>query len=239
PPPLQVRAPVLAARNLERRFGSLSALRGVSLVAHSGECHLVVGPNGAGKSTLLRLLAGLARPTAGAVLIEGAPVARDPSARRNLGLLSHQSYLYDELTPVENLAFAARLFGLKDPAGVARLRLQAVGLAERSDEPVRRLSRGMIQRVAIARALLHSPRVLLLDEPFTGLDPRSCDQVRALLAAERDAGRVLVLVSHDVHESWELATHVHLLIRGAWETSGPRPASLDAFLSHYRSVLSG
>lgn len=190
-----------------------------------------MGPNGAGKSTLLRLLAGLARPSAGSVRIEGG--------RRSIGLLSHQSLLYNDLTAVENLAFAARLYGLEDPAGAARTRLASVGLAERADEPVAKLSRGMIQRVAIARALLHAPRVLLLDEPFTGLDAQSSEQLVARLAAERAAGRALVVASHDVHEAWGLATHTHLMVRGSWVASGPREASLDGFLQRYREAVHG
>jgi len=197
-----------------------------------------VGPNGAGKTTLLRLLAGLARPSAGTVTIEGAP-AREPQARRRIGLLSHQSQLYHDLTAVENLAFTARLYGLGEPVAAARAGLAAMGLADRADEPVRRLSRGMIQRVAIVRALLHRPGLLLLDEPFTGLDQQSSEQTLALLATERAAGQALVLVTHDAHEAWELATHAHLLIRGQWAFSGPREASLDGFLRRYREAQRG
>ncbi len=231
-------APLLQAQNLERHFGAARALRGVSLSVTSGECHLVVGPNGAGKTTLLRVLAGLARPSAGTVTIDGAP-AREPEARRRIGLLSHQSQLYHDLTAVENLAFAARLYGLGDPIRVARAGLAAMGLTDRADEPVRRLSRGMVQRVAIARALLHRPGLLLLDEPFTGLDQQSSEQTVALLAAERAAGQALVLVTHDAHEAWELATHAHLLIRGVFGFSGPREASLDGFLRRYREAQRG
>jgi len=231
--------PLLEACGLERRFGAARALRGVSLSVNPGECHLVVGPNGAGKSTLLRLLAGLARPSAGRVTIEGAPLAGDPARRRLIGLLSHQSHLYDDLSAAENLAFAARLYGLPDAPAAVRDRLAAVGLAERASDPVRRLSRGMVQRAAIARALLHSPLLLLLDEPYTGLDPHSSDQVTGLLRGELAAGRAMVLVSHDVHEAWDLATHAHVLVRGSWALTGPRGPSLDDFLRSYRAVLHG
>ena len=214
-------------------------LRGVSLTVAAGECHLIVGPNGAGKTTLLRLLAGLARPSAGTVSIAGAALARDPLLRRRIGLLSHQSQLYHDLSAAENLAFTARLYGISNPAGAARAGLAALGLAERADEPVRRLSRGMVQRVAIARALLHAPRLLLLDEPFTGLDQQSSEQTLALLGAELAAGQALVLVTHDAGEAWELATHAHLLVRGAWAWSGPREASLERFLQRCRELARG
>jgi heme exporter protein A len=200
----------------------------------------VVGPNGAGKSTLLRLLAGLARPTAGSVTLDGAPPTREPAGRRSIGLLSHQSHLYDDLSAVENLAFAARLHGLAgDPTANAQRRLAAVGLTLGIDQPVRTLSRGTVQRVAIARALMHGPRVLLLDEPFSGLDPAATEQITALLDAERRTGKALVLVSHDVHQSWALATHVHVLIQGAWVIDEPRGGTLDEFLTRYRVALHG
>ena len=232
--------PLLLATSLERRFGTQRALRGVSLSVFPSECHLVVGPNGAGKSTLLRLLAGLARPSAGSVHLGGAPLGRDAVARRTIGLLSHQSHLYDDLSAVENLAFAARLHGLvTDPVGNARRSLAAVGLIDRVDEPVRRLSRGTVQRVAIARALMHGPRLLLLDEPLSGLDPAASEQIASLLDDERRTGKGLVLVSHDVHESWELATHVHLLVRGAWVIDEPRSGTLEDFLARYREALRG
>lgn len=231
--------PLLEACNLERRFGPARVLRGVSLTVQARECHLVVGPNGAGKTTLLRLLAGLARPFAGAVLIRGALLTREPSSRRFLGMLSHQSHLYDDLTALENLTFIARLHGLPDPTAAAVSALAGVGLEHRSGDQVRRLSRGMVQRIAIAAALIHAPEVLLLDEPFTGLDPQSAEQVAGLLLREREKSSGLVLVSHDVHESWELATHVHLLVQGAWVSSGPRRETLDEFLRRYRAALHG
>jgi heme exporter protein A len=229
--------PLLEAASLEHRFGAFRVLRGVSLTAGPGECHLVIGPNGAGKTTLLRLLAGLARPSAGSIRLDGVTLSRDGAARRDIGLLSHQSHLYDDLTATQNLSFAARLYGSPDPVRRARAALDALGLATRADEPVGRLSRGMVQRVAIARSLLHQPRLLLLDEPFTGLDPASAGQVAALFAAERNAGRTLVLVTHEVHEAWELATHAHVLVRGAWVVSGPREGTLEGFLRRSREGL--
>ncbi len=246
--------PLLEARGLERRFGRARALSGVSLTVHEGECHLVAGPNGAGKTTLLRLLAGLARPSAGVVLLEGRVFAGrvvgdaavtgapgDPGLRRRIGLLSHESQLYDDLTARQNLVFAARLHGLGDPDDRALAALAAVDLSERAGDTVRKLSRGMVQRLAFARALLHEPALLLLDEPFTGLDAASSEAVAARLAAERSRGRALVVVTHDVHEAWELASHVHALIRGSWAWSGPRNSAggLERFLGLCRETAHG
>lgn len=232
--------PLLQANAVERRFGNLRVLRGVSLSVAPGECHLVIGPNGAGKTTLVRILAGLARPSAGTLELSGAPFRGEAAARRAIGLLSHQSHLYDDLSAVDNLAFAARLYGIEaDPVGLASAHLAALGVTERLGESVRTLSRGTAQRVAIARAFLHAPRVLLLDEPFTGLDPASSDHVVRLLTGELRAGRGLVLVSHDVHEAWMLATHVHVMIRGAWVIDEPKSGALEPFLVRYREALHG
>ena len=223
--------PLLQAEHLERRFGTARVLRGISLAVYPGECHLILGPNGAGKTTLLRVLAGLMRPTAGRVVLEGG--------RRQVGLVSHQSQLYGDLTALENLVFAARLYALTDPLPAARDGLAAVGLSDRSNEPVRRLSRGMVQRVAIARALLHRPRILLLDEPFTGLDVEASGRTLEVLERERGAGRGLLVVSHEPQPAWSLATHAHLLVRGAWAFSGPRDTSLERFQDRYREALRG
>ena len=163
----------LAARGLRRSFGRVTVLRDIDLILAPGEALAVAGPNGAGKTTLLRLLAGLLRPSAGEIVIHGRSLRGDHAARRSVGFLSHQSLLYDDLTVLENLAFAARLYGLERPVDAARAALDAAGLAARVGDSPARLSRGLLQRAALARALLHRPRVLLLDEPFTALDEPS------------------------------------------------------------------
>ncbi len=230
-------APLLEARGVTRAFGAQRALRGVDLRLAAGDAVAVAGPNGAGKTTLLRILAGLMRPTSGEVHLADGRTPRDPAARRRVGLLSHQSFLYDDLTPRENLLFTGRLYGLADAAERTARALEEAGLAARADDPVRQLSRGMVQRVAIARALLHEPEILLLDEPFTGLDVPSAARLRALLAAQRAAGRGLVIVTHHLAEAWGFATHVAVLARGQWARTGPRPDSLEAFLAGYQEMV--
>jgi len=230
-------APLLEARGVTRAFGAQRVLRGVDLRLAAGDAVAVAGPNGAGKTTLLRILAGLMRPTAGEVRLADGRTPRDPAARRRVGLLSHQSFLYDDLTPRENLRFTGRLYGLADAAERTARALEAAGLSARADDPVRQLSRGMVQRVAIARALLHDPEILLLDEPFTGLDVPSAARLRALLAAQRAAGRGLVIVTHHLAEAWGFATHVAVLARGQWARTGPRPDSLEAFLAGYQEMV--
>ncbi len=229
----------LHATGLERRFGPARVLRGVELTVGSGQLHLVAGPNGAGKTTLLRILAGLMRPTAGVVRVFGSTLHGDPALRGRIGLLSHQSLLYDDLTPEENLVFAAKLYRLEAPARRAAEALAAVGLKDRMHDPVRRLSRGMVQRVAIARALLHRPQVLLLDEPFTGLDAPSVQRVLTALETQLGSGCAMVLVSHSLHEAWPLATRVSVLVRGNWVIDEPRPEDREDFLVRFHEALGG
>jgi heme exporter protein A len=231
-------APLLQGRGLTRAFGALQALRGVDLDARAGELLAIAGPNGAGKTTLLRILAGLMRPTSGEVLVRGSRLTRsEPGPRRAIGLLSHQTFLYDDLTPAENLHFAARLYGLEDPASAVRTALDEVGLSARAATPVRHLSRGLLQRAAIARALLHRPDVLLLDEPFTGLDAPAADRFRTLLRAQLAEGRALVLVSHHLAEVWELATRVAVLADGRWALELDVPGDLGAFHARYGELV--
>ena len=230
--------PLLAARGLRRSFGRLRVLHDIDLTLSRGEALAIAGPNGAGKSTLLRILAGLMRPTAGEVQVLGRPLAGNATeARRALGLLSHQSLLYDDLTVMENLTFAARLYGLAHPADAARAALEAAGLAGRAEDSPRRLSRGLLQRAAIARALLHSPRVLLLDEPFTALDAASADRLRGMLEARRAEGLGLVIVTHHLAEVWAVATRVAVLVEGRWVCDQPRSGPLEAFLPRYREWI--
>lgn len=202
-------------------------LHDVSLALAPHDCLLVLGANGAGKSTLLRILAGLIRPHAGSIQIAGrALTPNDPGTRAALGLVAHQTLLYDDLTLLENLQFVARLYGVPDGRAVALQALEEAGLSSRAADRPRDLSRGMQQRAAIARALLHRPSVLLLDEAFTGLDAASADRLRSRLLVERTRGCAIVVVSHQAAEAWDLATHVGVLAEGRWARSEQRPANL-------------
>jgi len=229
---------LLEARGLRKSFGGLRVLRGVDLTVRAGEAVVVAGPNGAGKTTLLRLLAGLLRPEAGEVRVLGRPVRGDGDAgRRAIGLVSHQSLLYDDLTLAQNLTFAARLYGLPRPAATARAALESAGLAPRGDDSPRRLSRGLTQRAAIARALLHDPRVLLLDEPFTALDAVAAERLRGELAERLAGGLGMVVVTHRLGEVWGLATRVALLAEGRWACDEPRRGELETFLPRYHGLV--
>lgn len=214
-------APLLEARGLRRRFGAVQVLAGLDLTLAPGEVLLILGANGAGKSTLLRILAGLARPDGGTVRVGGAPVA---AARARVGFLAHDTLLYDDLTVRENLDFSAALHHGVTEAEVIR-GLDRSGIAALARRRVRELSRGQQQRAALTRALLHAPSLLLLDEPYTGLDAASAMALTARLREEATAGRGIVLVGHQPEEGWEAVTRVGILARGQWAHEGPRPAT--------------
>ena len=228
---------VLEARGLKRSFGRARILRGIDLELGPGEALALVGPNGAGKTTLLRLLAGLMRPTAGEISVLGQPLrARSEAVRRAIGFLTHQSLLYDDLTLRENLVLAGRLYRLDRPQQVADAALEATGLGERGSELPRRLSRGLLQRVALARALLHSPSILLLDEPFTGLDAGAAERLRADLRGRLERGAAMVVVTHQLAEVWSLSSRVAVLAEGRWVVNEPCVGSSEAFASRYAAV---
>ncbi|MDZ4257923.1 MAG: heme ABC exporter ATP-binding protein CcmA [Gemmatimonadales bacterium] len=229
--------PLLQATSLVRRFGSVTALAGVSLTVDAGEVVLLLGPNGAGKTTLLRCLSGLARPLRGTVQLGGADVHADPSARAGFGFLSHNALVYEDLTPRENLRFAAALQGLHDAEVRISEALERANLTDRADTLVRGFSRGMLQRLALARATLHQPALLLLDEPFTGLDVTAATVLRERLMAEREAGTAIVCVTHDPAELWEAATRVVILVGGRVVGAIPRPAALEGFRDIYAAAL--
>jgi heme exporter protein A len=186
--------PAIELRGLTRHFGERTVLDRVSVTVPAGATLAVLGRNGAGKSTLLRILATLLRPHEGEAALFGEPIPRRAFAvRGRLGLLAHEPMLYRDLSCRENLGYHARLHGA-DPARVDEL-LETVRLADRADEPVRLLSRGMVQRVAVCRAVLHRPQLLLLDEPRANLDPGAGELVEPLIG--RGAGLTRVLTSHD------------------------------------------
>jgi heme exporter protein A len=213
-PSANQRAPVVHADGLVRAFGGRRAVDGVSFTLHAGDCLALFGPNGAGKTTLLRLLAGLLSPESGHASVNGLPLRAGPTARAQVGLVSHSSMLYGTLTARENVEFAARLYGLSDPKGAALRALTAMRVHDRADTPVRALSRGLQQRVSIARAIVHAPRLLLCDEPYTGLDDAGSSALTAALAERREAGAALVLVTHNLAEGLEIATQAAIMRRG-------------------------
>lgn len=219
-------------RQLTKRYGFQRALAGVSLDFRAGTLAAVLGPNGAGKSTLLGVLSTLVRPSAGSVTYRRAGGDAVPSseARRALGVLAHDSFIYGELTAVENLEFYGELYGVRGRAERARALLDEVGLDERArHRPARTYSRGMTQRLSLARALLHDPEVLLLDEPFNGLDRAGAAALARTLHGAREVGRVVIVVSHDLESLADATEHLVVLRRGkvAYDERAGAPLALD------------
>ncbi|MEP6491441.1 MAG: heme ABC exporter ATP-binding protein CcmA [bacterium] len=197
-----------------RTFGRRRAVDGVDFSLNPGDCLALFGPNGAGKTTLLRVVAGLLKPTAGAVYVGGRSLRDDAPARGQIGLISHQSMLYGALTARENVEFAARLQGVPRVHDAATRALERIRILDRADTPVRSLSRGLQQRVSIARAIVHEPTVVLLDEPYTGLDAAGAAALTEMLRLLRVSGASLILVTHNVDEGLAVASDAAVMLAG-------------------------
>jgi heme exporter protein A len=217
---------MLRAEGLKHRFGAISALDDVSFTVQPGQTLAVFGPNGAGKTTLLKVLAGLIQPQHGRAQVDGG--------RRAIGWIGHQPQLYGQLTVGENLRFWASLYDVPVPRDL----VPRLGLEAHVDRPVRALSRGLVQRVAIARALVHDPTVLLLDEPFTGLDRVAAEALSRLLAQHAAAGRASVLVTHNVEEGTGLATDIAFMRAGRFVHLAPRAGrGAEQVSEDYRNAI--
>jgi heme exporter protein A len=219
----------------------MRALDGVDLTIEKGEFLTVFGPNGAGKTTLLKILAGLVKPTSGSLSLFGLSPREHPDAvRRRLGLIAHAGLLYGGLTARDNLRFYARMYDLDSPDRRADAMLDEVGLSDRADHLVRGFSRGMQQRLSIARALIHDPELVLLDEPYTGLDQHASRMLRGILEQVRGEGRTVAMVTHHLEEGLEVSTRVAVMARGrlAWE-SPTAALSRDSLERTYLEVVGG
>jgi heme exporter protein A len=190
---------LITVSNLTKRFGPKTVLRSVQFQVAQGEFVALLGPNGAGKTTFLRILASLSRPTLGQVSIGGFTLPHQSSAvRRRLGVVSHLPLLYGDLTAEENLRFYGRMYAVENLDQRTSAVLDLVGLSSRRRDLVRTFSRGMQQRLAIGRAVIHDPEVLLLDEPYTGLDQEACEMLDGVLRQVTGRGRTVVMTSHDL-----------------------------------------
>ena len=224
----------VAVEDVSRSFGRRRALSRVSLRADHNQILGILGPNGAGKSTLLGVLATLLRPTTGRVHYGDGQVVEGAALRARIGVLGHDLFLYPELTARENLEFFAGVHGLADPAAVASRALARTGLETRADDPVSTFSRGMRQRVALERALIHDPRLVLLDEPFTGLDDASAAALVSRLRDLRTAGAIVIVATHDLDLAESLLDHAFFLRDGRPVASLTRPERLR---STYQDVM--
>lgn len=229
----------LSVEGLVKDFGAIRAVDEVSFSLRQGGSLVVFGPNGAGKTTLLRILAGLTRPDRGEVRVgRSSRTGSDRAWRGRVGVLSHKTFLYDHLTAAENLYFHADLHGVDNADRRVSEGLDRVGLGARADAFVATFSRGMRQRLALARTLLHDPELVLLDEPFSGLDVHGGSVLVEVLRALRDGNRSVVLVTHDLSRGLELADRWAILVEGRIAREG-RSAETDraGFDRLYREVV--
>jgi ABC-2 type transport system ATP-binding protein len=201
---------------LTRRFGSVVAVKNLSLEVHKGEVFGFIGPNGAGKTTTVRMLCCLIAPTEGTAYIGDNEINRDPDSlniRQMVGLLPESPGLYERLSPYRNLDFFAQLYGVPQSKREERIKdlLKMLNMWKKRDEPVGTFSKGMKQKIAIARALVHDPEILFLDEPTSGLDPRAAKTVRDFLSDLRREGRTIFLNTHNLSEAERLCDRVALV----------------------------
>jgi heme ABC exporter ATP-binding subunit CcmA len=226
---------IVSAEDVSRHFGRRRAVSRVTFRAQTGAILGLLGPNGAGKSTLLSMLATLIRPTSGRITYGGVEASAGPaSIRARIGVLGHDLFLYPDLTARENLAFFAGLYGATDRHAAAEAALARAGLHDRGDDPVSSLSRGMRQRVALERALIQQPRLVLLDEPFTGLDDRSTAALVERLHRLREEAAIVILATHDLDVADGLLDQAVFLRDGRVADAVARPGGLRTM---YRDVM--
>lgn len=205
----------LAIRQVTKTFGQHRVLDALDLDVQQGELLCLLGRNGAGKTTLLKILAGLLKPEAGSIWLDDRVVNYSESnARHAIGLVMHQPFLYEHLTGIENLRFYARIYQKPEDDAALEKALIRVGMQRFGGKPVRAYSRGMKQRLTIARALLHNPRVLLLDEPYTGLDLQGSLLFNQLMLEQKQHGHIVIMTTHDLSHALPISSRFAFLARG-------------------------
>ena len=222
----------LESQDIQKKFGHFTALGGVSIQIPRGEFVTLFGRNGAGKTTFLKIAATLMRPTHGTLHIEGIDIHKEPEkARRHIGFLSHNTFIYRDLSAIENLRFFCRLYGVDASNDRLMGLLERVGLRRRAHDAVRAFSRGLQQRMGIARVLLHDPSLILLDEPYTGLDAQAVAMLNVVLDEIIASGRTVILTTHDLEQGLRAATRALVMDRGKVVLSSEArdPAIRDAY----------
>jgi len=205
----------IKADRLKKSYGNFEALRGIDLHVKRGEFFTLFGPNGAGKTTLIKLLATLTDPTSGNLSVCGFDAKKEVNNIRSvIGVISHDPYLYDNLSALENIKFFGTLYGLDDIENRARSVIKQVGLEKRMNDIVRTFSRGMKQRLSVARAIVHDPKILLLDEPYTGLDQHGAQIFGEMLSDLKSHRRTILMTTHSIDEGLDLSDRIGILTKG-------------------------
>ncbi|MEM7008276.1 MAG: ABC transporter ATP-binding protein [Thermodesulfobacteriota bacterium] len=205
----------IAAINLKKTYGTFEALKGVTLKVKKGEFYTLFGPNGAGKTSLIKLLSTLTDPTSGSLEVFGFDAkGQVKNIRAAVGVISHDTYLYENLTAYENISFFANLYGIANIDNKVRSVIDKVGLKTRMHDLVRTFSRGMKQRLTVARALVHDPHILLLDEPYTGLDLNGAQIFGDMLSELKNNQRTILMTTHNIDEGLDLSDRVGILVNG-------------------------
>lgn len=229
----------IRASELTKHFGDRSIVKNATLSVRPGEVVTIFGPNGAGKTTFIKMLATLLRPTSGGLEIEGTDALENPSdVRRALGVVIHEHLAYPTFSPYENLRFFGQMYGVEQLEHRATTLLTDVGLQRFIHEPLHIFSRGMTQRFMIARALLHHPSVLLLDEPFSGLDASAKQFVLERIAQERQRGTSIVVTTHNTELGYLVGSRFLFMINGELEEVAQKDEiSAETLLLTYEAKL--
>jgi len=229
---------IFEAENINKFFGRYRVLCDVDLKLREGQFLTIFGANGAGKTTLLKIIAMLLKPNSGNIYINGMDINKDSEKlRKDIGFISHNTFLYNDLTPYENLKLFCTLYNVKNPDEQVKYVLNKVGLLRRSSEAIRSFSRGMHQRLAVARAFLHNPSLLLLDEPYTGLDQKASTVLNQILNSLHDEGKTAIITTHNIEQGLEIADKVAVLSKGyvVYEKSKSQ-INIDEFKKLYTEI---
>lgn len=229
---------MIEVEHLVKSFGTKTVLRDICFQAQAGEFVVLLGPNGAGKSTLLRILATLAKPTKGDIRVAGFQLpVHAASVRAHLGVVTHQPLLYTDLTALENLYFFGQLYGIENVSKRAEDVLELIGLSSRRRDLVRTFSRGMLQRLSIGRAILHDPRIVLFDEPYSGLDQDACEILDNILREVVANGRTVIMTSHDISRVSNMGDRFDILYKGVVVVSRKRSELQGNLQNVYHDAL--
>ncbi|PLX70258.1 MAG: sodium ABC transporter ATP-binding protein [Denitrovibrio sp.] len=232
--------PLIKFSNVNKKYGHIHALNDVSVSFDKGEFISVFGPNGAGKSTFLKLLCTMTSPSSGDIFYEGTPLKKlKDDFRSRFGVISHQPFLYSELTAMENLTFYAKLYGVQNIEDRIKELLGKVELYKRRNDKVRGYSRGMLQRLSITRALLHNPYIVVLDEPYTGLDTHASDILTKILVELFDNKHTIIMVTHNMKQGFDASSRLAIIRRGKLVFDEKRDnVTLDEFEHVYTEAVS-